>query len=223
MTKHTANAKHRVLLVEDHPLFRERVAHLINKDLGMIVSAEVDNIRDAMACIQSDKPDIAIVDISLHGSSGLELLKDIKAQGINLPILILSMHEEELYAQRALRAGARGYIMKNEAAGEIVLAIRRVMSGEVYVSTRMNDTILQGVAHAGKKNAATGIDSLTDRELEVFQFVGKGRNSREIAESLHLGETTVETYRSRIREKLQIRNAAELYQRAAQWTLMRGV
>lgn len=223
MNKQKAVGKHRVLLVEDHPLFRERVAHLINKDMGMTVCAEVDSIQDAMDCIQADKPDIAIVDISLHGSSGLELLKDIKAQGINLPVLILSMHEEGLYAERALRAGAKGYIMKNEAAGEIVLAIRRVMSGEVYVSNRINAKILQRVAQAGKKSAASGIDSLTDRELEVFQCIGKGRNSREIAESLHLGETTVETYRSRIREKLQIRNAAELYQRAAQWMVERGV
>lgn len=207
----------KVLLVEDHPMFRERLAHLINKDLEMEVCGEADNIQQAMALITATQPDVAIVDITLQGSSGLELIKDLRAQGIHLPVLVLSMHNETLYAERVLKAGAKGYISKNEAASEVMEAIRRVVGGGIYVSGRVTERMLERVSNTGGGAVAKGVSALTDREIEVFQLVGHGRNSREIAQQLNLGETTVETYRARIKEKLEIRNAAELYQRAAQW------
>ncbi|OAI56627.1 LuxR family transcriptional regulator [Verrucomicrobiaceae bacterium SCGC AG-212-N21] len=210
-------AKCKVLLVEDHPMFRERMALLINKDLGMVVCGEADNIADAMSIIIEKEPDIAIVDITLRGSSGLELLKDIRAQGLALSVLVLSMHAEELYAERALRAGAKGYIMKSEASSEVIEAIRTVQRGEVYVSRPMVGKILMRMSSSAHKTEAIGVDALADRELEVFQLIGQGRNTREIAKLLNLGESTIETYRARIREKLGLRNTAELAQRAAQW------
>ena len=214
--------RRKVVLVEDHPLFRERLGQLINKDVGMAVCGESDNIREAMAIITREQPDIAIVDITLRGSSGLELIKDLKAQGIDIPVLVLSMHEESLYAERVLRAGAKGYITKNEASSEIILAIRQVLAGEVYVSSRVTAGILKRMSGKGATVEHSGMDLLTDRELEVFQLTGRGLNSREIAEQLHLGESTVDTYRSRIKDKLGLRNAAELYQRAAQWVRDQG-
>jgi DNA-binding NarL/FixJ family response regulator len=217
MSSDPSSKKCKVLLVEDHPMFRERVAHLINKDLGMTVCGETDNIADAMSLIMKQKPDIAVVDISLRGSGGLELLKDIRAQGMEIAVLILSMHAEETYAERALRAGARGYIMKSEVSSEVIEAIRTVQRGEVYVSRPMVGKILQRVASSCAKSAPTGLGALADRELEVFQMIGHGKNTREIAKSMNLGESTIETYRARIREKLGLRNAAELGQRAAQW------
>lgn len=209
--------KSRVLLVEDHPMFRERLAHLINKDLEMTVCGEADNIQTAMALSQETHPDIAIVDITLRGSSGLELLKDFKAQGMKIPVLVLSMHDEMLYAERALRAGAKGYITKNEASSEVMVAIRKVLQGEVYLSTRMTTRLIERMADSGREVRTSEMELLTDRELEVFQLVGHGRNTREIAAQLHLGESTVDTYRARIKEKLRLKNVAELYHRATEW------
>jgi len=212
----------KVLLVEDHPMFREHLGQLINRDLGMSICGEVDNIRDAMRLILETKPDIAIVDITLHGSSGLELLKDIKAQGLDLNVLVLSMHDEELYAERALRAGAKGYITKNEASSEVVEAIRCVMNGDVYASRQMTAKLLERMTQKRGGSELAGMETLADRELEVFQMLGRGKSTREIAQTLNLGESTVETYRARIKEKLQLRSAAELYLRAGQWVRDHG-
>jgi len=213
---------YKVLLVEDHPMFREHLGQLIDRDLGMSVCGEADNIRDAMDLIHATRPDIAIVDITLRGSSGLELLKDIKAQGLEINVLVLSMHDEELYAERALRAGAKGYITKNEASTEVIKAIRCVMQGEVYASRQMTARLLERITQRRTPSVLTGMETLADRELEVFQMLGRGRSTREIAQSLSLGESTVETYRSRIKEKLQLRSAAELYLRAGQWVREHG-
>jgi DNA-binding NarL/FixJ family response regulator len=166
-------------------------------------------------------PDIAIVDITLRGSSGLELLKDIKAQGLDINVLVLSMHDEELYAERALRAGAKGYITKNEASTEVIQAIRCVMNGEVYASRQMTAKLLERMTQKRSPELA-GMETLADRELEVFQMLGRGRSTRDIAQTLNLGESTVETYRARIKEKLQLRSAAELYLRAGQWVRDHG-
>ncbi|MDZ4403959.1 response regulator transcription factor [Prosthecobacter sp.] len=212
----------KVLLVEDHPMFRDHLGQLINRDLGMSVCGEADNIRDAMRLIHETKPDIAIVDITLRGSSGLELLKDIKAQGLSVNVLVLSMHDEELYAERALRAGAKGYITKNEASTEVIKAIRCVMNGEVYASRQMTTKLLERMTQKRSSPELAGMETLADRELEVFQMLGRGRSTREIAQSLSLGESTVETYRARIKEKLQLRSAAELYLRAGQWVREHG-
>jgi len=222
MTDPSALQTKSVLLVEDHPLFRAMLAQLIKTDLGLTVCGETDNIRDALAMIEKCRPDAAIVDLTLNGSSGLELIKDLKARKIRLPVLVLSMHDEHLYAERALRAGARGYISKQEVAGKVVEAVRKVVAGGMYFSEQVTGSILERVGQADKAVEPTGVDLLSDREIEVFQLVGRGLNSRQIAERINLGASTVDSYRERIKEKLGIKNAAELYQRAAQWVLEQG-
>ncbi len=212
----------KVMLVEDHQMFREWLAQMIGKDRTFTICGEADNIQSAMKIIQTQRPDIAIIDITLRGSSGLELIKDLKAQGLDVPVLVLSMHEETLYAERVLRAGAKGYITKHEASSTLLKAIRHVLDGQVYLSEKMTATMLAKVSGQGSRKASGGMELLTDRELEVFHLVGKGYNTREIAAQIHLGETTVDTYRARIKDKLQLRNAAELYSRAAQWVQEQG-
>ena len=214
--------KLKVLLVEDHPMFREHLTQLIKRDLGMVICGEADNIREAMDLIHEQKPDIAIVDITLRGSSGLELLKDIKAQDVDINVLVLSMHDEDLYAERALRAGAKGYITKNEASTELIKAIRCVMNGDVYASRQLTSKLLERMTQKRTSGDIIDLESLADRELEVFQMLGRGKSTREIAQVLNLGESTVETYRARIKEKLQLRSAAELYLRAGQWVRDHG-
>jgi DNA-binding NarL/FixJ family response regulator len=213
----TESSRWRVVLVEDHPMFREHISLLINRDLGMIVCGETDNVEDAMELIKQHEPDVAIVDLTLRESNGLELLKDLKAMGSPVKTLVLSMHDEELYAERVLRAGAMGYITKKAASAEVIAAIRKVMAGEIYVSKNVTSRILQRISSKGQNAESSGIESLADRELEVFQLLGQGNNTRQIAEILKLGESTVETYRSRIKEKLQLRSSTELYLRAGQW------
>lgn len=207
----------RILIVDDHPMFREYLTQLINRDLGLTVCGEADNVRDAMKLIQETRPDVAIVDITLRGSSGLELLKDIKAQGIAINVLVLSMHDEDLYAERAMRAGARGYITKNEVSTTVVKAIRRVVAGEIYASKKFTNTMLERLSSTRSAPDASGVAALADRELEVLQLLGRGKTTREIAQTLGLGESTIETYRSRIKEKLGLSSSAALYLRAAQW------
>ena len=215
--------KKKILIVEDHPLFRAMLVQLIGQELGMTVCGETDNIKDALALIKQSHPDAAIVDLTLHGSSGLELIKELKARNLGLPVLVLSMHAEGLYAERVLRAGARGYVSKHESPAEVVAAIRKVTDGHIYVSERVNEAILQRLGRADRAVQPSGMDLLSDREIEVFQLVGRGLNSREIAGQLNLGSTTVDSYRARIKEKLGIKNAAELYQRAAQWLAESGL
>ena len=213
----------RVLIVEDHPMFREHLIQLITRELGVTICGEADNNRDAMALLEKEKPDIAIVDLTLRGgSSGLELLKDIKALGLEVQVLVLSMHDEDLYAERALRAGARGYITKNEASSEVVKAIRCVLSGEIYASQRVTARLLQRMSQKRTASSLAGVETLADRELEVFQMLGRGKSTKDIATALNLGESTVETYRARIKDKLQLRSAAELYLRAGQWVRDHG-
>jgi DNA-binding NarL/FixJ family response regulator len=221
-TKTAAETTCKVLLLEDHPMFRDHLAQMITRELGMIVCGEADNIRDAIRIAESAQPDIAIVDITLKGSSGLEFIKDVRSRGLPIKVLVLSMHDEDLYAERALRAGAMGYITKNEASTEVVEAIRCVMGGEVYASRRLTSKLLNRMTRKGGSTPLSGVESLADRELEVFQWVGRGKTSREISNLLGLGESTVETYRARIKDKLQLRSAAELYLRAGQWVREHG-
>ena len=223
MTKSPTVPKKKILIVEDHPLFRAMLVQLISQELGMMVCGEADNIKDALTLIGRTHPDAAILDLTLRGSSGLELIKELKAQDIGLPVLVLSMHAEKLYAERVLRAGAKGYVSKQESPAEVVEAIRKVLDGHIYTSERVTETILKRLGRADKAVQPSGVDLLSDREIEVFQLVGRGLNSREIAGQLNLGATTVDSYRARIKEKLGIRNAAELYQRAAQWLAESGL
>jgi DNA-binding NarL/FixJ family response regulator len=208
MTTKSANDKPKVLLVEDHAMFRERLAHMIREDFGMSICGETDNIADALELTRDQQPDLALVDITLKGSSGLEFLKDLKAQEVKMPVLVLSMHEEALYAERVLAAGARGYITKHENSQTLLQAMQHVLNGKVYLSEQMTETLLSKMS--GKEVSTTAIKKLTDRELEVFQLIGSGRTTREIAEILNLGMTTVDTYRTRIKEKLGLRNGTQL-------------
>jgi len=214
--------KTKVVIVEDHPLFRERLTLLINKELDMEVCGETDNIREAMEIIEAKKPDAAVVDITLKGSSGLELLKDLKAREIELPVLVLSMHDESLYAERVIRAGAKGYITKDEASDKVMQAIRKVVTGEIYLSEGITARILKNVMDGKGAGEGPALNRLTDRELEVFQLIGKGKATREIAETLNLGLTTIDTYRARIKEKLNIKNATELVHQATEWMREQG-
>jgi len=205
-----------VVIVEDHRMFREQLAHLIDKANDMKVCGQTDNIRDALALIKETQPSIAIIDVTLRGSSGLELLKDLRAQGIGLPTLILSMHDESVYAERALRAGAKGYVTKNEASTAVLNAIRQIVKGEIYLNPRFMSRMVSRIS-GGRDIASEPIDRLADRELEVFDLIGRGLTTREIAEQLGLGVTTVDTYKSRIREKLNLENSARLRFAASRW------
>jgi DNA-binding NarL/FixJ family response regulator len=223
MTDLTAAAELQVLIVEDHPLFCAMLEQLINREIGMAACCNVDNVNDAMARIEIAHPDLAIVDLSLQGSSGIELLKILKVRNIQVPVMVLSMHEERLYAERVLRAGARGYISKLASPAEVVAAIRKVMAGEIYVSEHINGNVLEQIGCVGRSMSPKGIELLSNREIEVFQLLGRGLNSRDIGVQLNLGSTTVDSYRARIKEKLVIKNAAELYQRAAEWVAEGGL
>ena len=208
--------KERVVIVDDHPLFRERLSELITNELDMEVCGEAENAQQAIDLIRNTSPNLAIVDITLKGSSGLELIKSIKALPIGVPVLVLSMHDESLYAERALRSGATGYITKHESAENVLLAIRRVLAGEVYLSGTLTSGFLKGLT-GGLKSVPRPLDRLTDRELEVLELIGRGHTTRQIAETLQLGVATVDTYRARIKEKMNFRNATELQHFAIRW------
>jgi DNA-binding NarL/FixJ family response regulator len=214
--KSSSPKKARIVLVEDHRMFREQLVHLIEKSDEMSVVGQADNIREALALIQQTRPDIAVVDITLKGSSGIELLKDLRAQGIDLPVLILSMHDESLYAERALRAGAKGYVTKHEASENLLVAIRELLNGEIYLNPRFMSRVMSQIM-SGKERSLQPIDRLADRELEVFELIGRGLTTREIGAKLGLGLTTVDTYRARIKEKLNLENGARLRNEASRW------
>jgi DNA-binding NarL/FixJ family response regulator len=208
--------KERVVIVDDHPLFRERLCELINHELDMEVCGEAEDAQQAIELIRNTSPDLAIVDITLKGSSGLELIKNVRALPTSVPVLVLSMHDESLYAERALRSGATGYITKHESAENVLLAIRRVLAGEVYLSGTLTSVFLKGLT-GGLKSTSQPLDRLTDRELEILELIGRGRAARQIAETLRLGVATVDTYRARIKEKLNFRSGTELQHFAIRW------
>ena len=210
-------ARAQVVLVEDHPMFREQLAHLINRQPDMSVCAEADNGSDGLAAITRQRPALAIIDITLKGSSGLELLKDLRAQGSRVPVLVLSMHPESLYAERALRAGGNGYITKEEASGKVMTAIRQVLAGEIYLDPRFMKRVVSRVLVNPRNNSAAPLERLTDRELAVFELIGEGRTTREVGVRLRVSAATVETYRARIKEKLGLENASQLHARASSW------
>lgn len=212
-----SNPKARVIVVDDHPLFRERLCQLINDEQDMEICGEAENAQPALQIIRDSPPDLAIVDISLKTSSGLELVKNIRALSIGVPVLVLSMHDESLYAERALRAGAAGYITKSEEAAQVLLAVRSVLAGKIYLSQEMTSTFLKGLTTSGVRVSPHSVDRLTDRELQVLDLIGRGRTSKEIAEVLKLGLTTVDTYRARIKQKMNFRNAMELQFFAIRW------
>ena len=208
--------KKRVVIVDDHPLVRDRLSQLINHEQDMSVCGEAEDAQQALQIIRETSPSLAIVDITLKHSNGLELIKSIKAQNLELPVLVLSMHEESLYADRAIRAGASGYITKHQPAEEVLLAIRRVMAGNIYLSEKMTNGYLKSIA-TRTKIAPQAVDTLTNRELEVLDLIGRGTAKRDIAKALQLGIPTVNTHCARIKEKLNLRSAAELQHFAFRW------
>ncbi len=213
-----ADARSRVFIVDDHPVVRQGLALLINREADLMVTGDAEEADSALRLIEALKPQVAVVDISLRGPDGLDLLKSIRARFPDLPVLILSMLDEALYAERALRAGASGYIMKQEATEKVLIAIRRILDGQIYLSEKMASMMLQRLAGDAPPEGQSPIAALTDRELEVFRLIGNGLGTRQIAEQLRISVKTVESYQAHIKEKLWLRNARELVQRAAQWT-----
>lgn len=209
------------MIVDDHRVFREALAGLLEKKTDMRVVGQADNARDALQFLTraQQQVEIVLIDITLKGRSGLELLKDMKAHGINIPALVLSMHDELLYAERSLRAGARGYISKNASYEDVIRAMRSVLRGETYLGADIALKILSGVFAAKR---LMGVEQLTDRELEIFRLIGCGAPTREIAEQLHLGRPTVETYRRRIKTKLRLQSGSRLSHEAFRWVQSGG-
>lgn len=216
-----APAKKRVLIVDDHPIFRAGLTGLVNLEAELTVCGEAHDAAQAMQALEKLKPDLALLDMSLPGKSGLELVKDIRAFAPQTPVLIISMHDETLYAERVIRAGGRGYIMKQEGPEKIIQAIRKVLSGGISVSERIASQILDAMS-GGKGGATTSVSTLTDREFEVYRLLGQGKEPHEIARTLHLSIKTVDTHRAHIRQKLGLRNATELIHHATRWTAEQG-
>ncbi|MBN2536593.1 MAG: response regulator transcription factor [Spirochaetales bacterium] len=209
--------KKRLLIVDDHPIVRQGITRLINYEDELMVCGEAGNAKEALEAVEREKPDMVIVDISLKGRSGLELIKDLRMRYQDLPVLVVSMHDESLYAERVLRAGAKGYIMKQEPPEKVLNAIRQVLSGKIFVSEKMREKMLQRyVLGSSQKNVST-VERLSDRELEVFRLIGKGMGTRQIAKELDLSIKTVETYREHIKEKLNLENSSKLLQYAIDW------
>ena len=214
--------KYKVLIVDDHPLMRKGLALTLITEGDMDVISQCDSAEDAMDQLEKLEPDVAIVDISLPGMSGLELIKHLQVFKPQLKIVVVSRHDEALYAERAIRAGARGYVMKLEAGEVIVDAIQRVMNGGIYVSQEINERLLMGMLNGKNLHSSSPLELLSDRELEVFELTGHGMATRDIAERLHLSVKTVESYRARIKNKLDLNNATELMQHAVQWVESSG-
>jgi len=217
-----ADAK-RIVIVDDHPLFRKGLEQLIHSDGTFAVCGEAGSAAEAMDVIRKLDPDLAIVDVSLPGANGIELIKNIRAEFPKLPILVLSMHDESLYALRALRAGAQGYVMKQEALANVVQAIHEVFSGRPYLSPAMAAQVITNFAQTPSEGEADVIDRLSDRELEILELIGKGNEVRQIGKLLHLSPKTVETHRAHIKEKLNLASAHQVGRFAVQWVSARGM
>ena len=214
----TSNPRqHRVFLVDDHPLVREWLTNLINQQPDLRVCGESENAPDALAAIRLAKPEVAVVDISLKESSGIDLVKSLKSISPEVAILVLSMHEETLYAERALRAGAKGYIMKRETTRKVIEAIRRVLEGKPYLSDRVVEAMTLRVTEGETPGFRSPVERLSDRELEVFEFLGQGLGTRQIATTLRVSLKTVQAYCARIKEKLSLTSATGLLREAIRW------
>jgi DNA-binding NarL/FixJ family response regulator len=212
-----AGRKSRVFLVDDHPLVREGLANLINEQIDLIVCGEAEDSAGAISGIAKTKPDVALVDISLKNESGLELVKNLESQFPLVALIVLSMHDEALYAERALRAGARGYVMKRESTKSVLASIRRVMEGGVYVSERVVNSMARRFSSSPKRVESTPVERLSDRELEIFRLLGQGRTTAQIAEDLHLSLKTVQAYCARAKEKFGVSSLGELLRAAIRW------
>ena len=211
--------KIKIYIVDDHPLVRAGLTLLISGQSDIEICGETDNAADALRQVDATQPDLVVIDISIKGGSGLDLVKQIHARTPQIKMLVSSMHDEILFAERALRAGAMGYVNKEEAAHEIVHAIRKILDGQIYLSSRMSNQILHRLTGRPADADPSTIGNLSDREMEVFGLIGQGRTTKQIAEHLHLSGKTIETYRENLKKKLDLKNASELARRAMQWAM----
>ena len=217
MTLATTKSKRTVFLVDDHPLVREWLTNLINQQPDLAVCGETESAPRALQAIAAARPDIAIVDISLNGSSGIELIKSLKQSHPDVAVLVLSMHDESLYAERALRAGAKGYIMKRETTKKVIEGIRQVLDGKIFVGDSVKEEFTRRLTENKKQAPRSPVEELSDRELEVFEMLGQGLGTRQIADALHVSIKTVQAYCARAKDKLSVDSATELLREAIRW------
>ncbi len=220
--RESTESRARILIVDDHPVVRSGLRMLIDDEPDLFVCGEAGDADEAIRALDAKHPDLVIVDLSLKGSSGLELIKRIKSRNSDSKMLVSSMFDESLYAERVLNAGALGYVSKQEAMEKVIEAIRCVLSGRVYLSAAMSDRMLHRIVRDHQAPQRSSVESLSDRELQVFEMIGRGRTTAEIAAQLHLSVKTVETHREKIKAKLALKTAAELYQHAVRWVLEQG-
>ncbi len=213
----TSSAKKKIVVVDDHPIIRQGIVQLINEDPGLEVVGQAEDINGALDVIGKSQPDLAVVDITLKDSSGIDVIKEVGARWSSIPVLVFSMHDESFYAERVLRAGAKGFVTKGEPSTKIIEGIHRVLGGEVFVSEKIAAGLLRKMAGGQRETEKFSIDRLSDREFEVFGMIGDGKQTRDIAEQLHLSVKTVESHRENIKRKLNIDSATELLQRAIYW------
>ena len=221
MTISSKPTKYRILIVDDHPIVRRGLRELVADEPDLEVCGEAEDVSQALEQLEATRPDVVVVDLTLKSGHGLELIKEVKARNDRIKMLISSMHDESLFAERALRAGAAGYVSKQESPDKIIDAVRQVLRGEIYLSTRMASRLLQRVT-TGEPLEKHPIQSLSDRELEVFEMVGQGLTTKQIARKLDLSHKTIETHREKIKTKLNLRNSTELSRHATQWVLENG-
>src|SRR5436309_7433368 len=212
-----AVSQRRIFLVDDHPLVREGLGNLINQQSDLMVCGQAEDAAQALAGMGAARPDLALIDISLKTASGLELVKDLKIHFPDVALIVLSMHDEMVYAERAIRAGARGYVMKRETTKEVLTAIRRVLQGDVYVSERVVNLMARRLGSARKAAASSPVEQLSDRELEIFRLLGQGRTTSQSATDLHLSLKTVQAYCARAKEKFGVDSLTELLRAAIRW------
>jgi DNA-binding NarL/FixJ family response regulator len=215
--------KKRVFVVEDHPLVRERLTELIQQERDLMVCGDADDHAPALAAVAATKPDLVLVDLTLKNSHGLDLIKDLHAQYPALLMLVVSMHDESLYAERAIHAGARGYVNKHQPSKDILTAIRTVLGGKSFFSDQVFSRLAAKLVESPRRRSLLAMEALTDRELRVFELLGQGHRTRQIAQALQLEIPTVETYRARIKEKLQLKDAHDLLQHAIRWAQSGGL
>jgi DNA-binding NarL/FixJ family response regulator len=216
-TTDKSGSRHRVFIVDDHPLVREGLANLINQQSDLVVCGQAEDAAQTLAGIGASRAELALIDISLKTASGLELVKDLKVHFPDVALIVLSMHDEMLYAERAIRAGARGYVMKRETTKEVLTAIRRVLQGDVYVSERVVNLMARRLGSPRKAAASSPVEQLSDRELEIFRLLGQGRTTSQIATDLHLSLKTVQAYCARAKEKFGVDSLTELLRAAIRW------
>jgi len=219
-SKQTENhSEVRILIVDDHPLVRLSLREVIKRETDLVICGEAEDREPALALVASTRPHLAIIDLTLKSSNGMDLIKDLRDRYPKVQILVLSMHDETLHAERAIRAGARGYITKQEATKKIMIAIRQVLQGDIYWSETAAARVASKVARATRPASSSSVDLLADRELQVFELIGAGQSTRQIAAALHIDVSTVETYRARIKDKLNLKDSLALLQFAIRWNI----